>query len=176
MTAHVRNLLEMAADRVTGEVPAAPVDDVVAAGRDRVRRRRRRVLTGAAAAAVAVVAGALAIPRLASPGDPAALLGGGRSEDMVCGGVRFDRADLPGRPLRKDDRFVDRASLADLLWLDGWPRAVPLDAAEWTVLAGRGDALLVARMPSGEMRYLPVVRERDGSWTPNPPCTPRQRR
>jgi len=166
----------MAADRVTGEVPAAPVDDVVAAGRDRVRRRRRRVLTGAAAAAVAVVAGALAIPRLASPGDPAALLGGGRSEDMVCGGVRFDRADLPGRPLRKDDRFVDRASLADLLWLDGWPRAVPLDAAEWTVLAGRGDALLVARMPSGEMRYLPVVRERDGSWTPNPPCTPRQRR
>jgi hypothetical protein len=101
VTAHVRNLLELAADRVTGEVPAAPVDDVVAAGRDRLRRRRLRALTGAAGAAVAVVAGALAVPQLASPGDPSALPRGGGSGDMVCGGLRFDRADLPGRPLRE---------------------------------------------------------------------------
>ena len=182
MTAQVRELLDLAADRVTGDLtarPEAPVAAVVSAGRDRARRRRLRALGGAAGAVLAVAAGGLAVQQFGADtdGGPVTLLTGRGSEgDRVCGGVRFDRAQLPGRPLREDDPFGDLGDLADLLWLHGWPRAVPLDAASWTVLTGRGDALLVARMPSGEVRYLPVTRQRDGSWLAGAPCTPRRRR
>jgi hypothetical protein len=175
MTTEVRKLLDLAADRVAADPSEAPVAAVLAAGRRRTSRRRVAALGGAAGVAAAVAAGVLGA-QLAEPGaagGPAALLGGGGDGDTVCGGVRFDRAQLPGRPLQPGDRFGTTAELADLLRLHGWPRAVPYDAAVWTVLTGRGDALLVARRPDGDIRYLPVRRQRDGSWAAEAPCTPR---
>ena len=87
----------------------------------------------------------------------------------TCGDVRLDRSALPGRPVRATDgRPLGDA--ADVLALHGWPRAVPFDAAEWTVAVTGDEGVLVARPPGGGGRYLPIRRAEDGAWTVGAPC------
>lgn len=165
----MRELLDAAADEV--EVGEVPVAAVLAAGRRRVRRRRWAAAgTGAAVVAVALAA----LPLRPGPGSTAGAPTGFApgAGDVACGPVRFDRSALPGRPVdpAADVFPVERA--ADLLALHGWPRAVPYSAARWTVVAGSRTGVLVATLPDGSARYLPIARDDDRNWVTGLPCTP----
>ncbi len=61
---------------------------------------------------------------------------------------------------------------ADLLALHGWPRAVPYDAARWTVVLNGDDGVLVASLPGEPPRYLPIHRGPNNSWIAGVPCSP----
>jgi hypothetical protein len=148
---------------------------------------RPRVLTvsGAVLAAVAAVL-AVVLPLSRSQAAPAradtagtgtAMAdGGGRlpvgSGDTVCGGVRFDRARLPGRTATPTNGDWPTAAAADLLRLHGWPRAVPFDMARWTVVLNGTAGVLVAFLPGSGFGYLPIHKAVAG-WSVGPPCTPR---
>jgi hypothetical protein len=148
---------------------------------------RPRVLTvsGAVLAAVAAVL-AVVLPLSRSQAAPAradtadtgtAMAGGGGrlpvgSGDTVCGGVRFDRARLPGRTATPTNGDWPTAAAADLLRLHGWPRAVPFDMARWTVVLNGNAGLLVAFLPGSGFGYLPIHKAAAG-WSVGPPCTPR---
>ena len=68
--------------------------------------------------------------------------------DTVCGDVRFDKAKLPGRRATVDNGDWPTAAAADLLRLHGWPRAVPYDVAQWTVVTDGAAGVLVASCPA----------------------------
>ena len=165
----VRELLEAAAD-VT--VPAEPpVAAVLAAGRRRVRRRRVTVAgAGLAAAAVALAVPPL-VPELHQRAGVQALLPDRWDGDTECGDVRFDRSQLPGRPVDADMELPTEEA-ADLLQLHGWPRAVPYVAARWTVVYRGDTGLLVATAAGEKTRYLPIHRDAGRNWVAGPPCTP----
>jgi hypothetical protein len=141
---------------------------------------RRRVLAvcGALLAAVAVLV-AVVLPLSSSQAAPArdgATAGGaGRlpagDGDTVCGDVRFDRADLPGRPATVANGDWPTAAAADLLHLYGWPRAVPFDVTQWTVVLSGNAGVLVAFLPGSGFHYLPIHRAAGGDWTAGAPCT-----
>lgn len=92
--------------------------------------------------------------------------------DTVCGDVRFDKAKLPGRRATVDNGDWPTAAAADLLRLHGWPRAVPYDVAQWTVVTDGAAGVLVASLPGSGFHYLPIHKAADGSWAVGPPCTP----
>jgi hypothetical protein len=96
-------------------------------------------------------------------------LGGAR---MICGGLPFDSAALPGRPVGADEISGPAEGISQVLRLSEWSRSSPYDRARWSVLpAGSGAALLVATRP-GEAAYLPVRRRPDGHWQIDAPCRP----
>ena len=103
--------------------------------------------------------------------------GGGRlpvgSGDTVCGGVRFDRARLPGRTATPTNGDWPTAAAADLLRLHGWPRAVPFDMARWTVVLNGNAGVLVAFLPGTGFGYLPIHKAAGGGWSVGQPSTPR---
>jgi hypothetical protein len=149
---------------------------------------RRRVLTvsGAFLAAVAAVL-AVVLPLSSSQAASARADsartgtvdsgGGGRlpvgSGDAVCGDVRFDKSELPGRTATPANGDWPTAAAADLLRLRGWPRAVPFDVARWTVVLHSNAGVLVAYLPGTGFGYLPIHRAAAGGWSVGPPCTPR---
>jgi hypothetical protein len=149
-------------------------------------RRRVLAVSGAFLAAVAAVL-AVVLPLSGSPAAPAraessttgavAAGGGGRLPagrgDTVCGDVRFDRSELPGRTATPDNGDWPTAAAADLLRLRGWPRAVPFDVARWTVVVHGDAGVLVAYLPGPGFGYLPIHRAAGGGWSVGPPCTPR---
>lgn len=150
-------------------------------------RRRVLAVSGAFLAAVAAVL-AVALPLSGSPAAPApaggaktgavvAAGGGGRlptgSGDTVCGDVRFDRSELPGRLATPANGDWPTAAAADLLRLRGWPRAVPFDIAHWTVVRHGDAGVLVAFLPGPGFGYLPIHKAAGGGWSVGPPCTPR---
>jgi len=150
-------------------------------------RRRVLAVSGAFLAAVALVF-AVAAPLSGSPAAPAradaattgavvAAGGGGRlpagSGDTVCGDVRFDRSQLPGRTATPANGDWPTAAAADLLRLRGWPRAVPFDVAHWTVVLNGTAGVLVAFLPGTGFGYLPIHQAAGGGWSVGPPCTPR---
>ncbi|HEY6748737.1 MAG TPA: hypothetical protein VI357_23860 [Mycobacteriales bacterium] len=176
----VRELLESAAGAVPEDTDV-PLAAVLAAGRRRVRRRRLAVAgTGAATAAALLLAG-LPLDR-APGGGPGpvdavrAARGGGSGPvgtgDTTCGDVRFDKAELPGRRVTADNGDWPTAQAADLLALHGWPRAVPYDAARWTVVVNGNAGVLVASLPGAKPRYLSIHRGPNNSWIAGVPCTP----
>jgi hypothetical protein len=149
---------------------------------------RRRVLT-VSGAFLASVAAVLAITLPLSSSHPAptpaggtdtgvvAAGGGGRLPtgrgDTVCGDVRFNRSELPGRTAALANGDWPTAAAADLLRLRGWPRAVPFDIAHWTVVVHGTAGVLVAFLPGPGFGYLPIHRIAGGGWSVGPPCTPR---
>ena len=152
-------------------------------------RRRVLAVSGAFLAAVAAVL-AVVLPLSSSPAAPAraadtaattevaAAGGGGRlpgggTGDTVCGDVRFDRSELPGRTATPANGDWPTAAAADLLRLRGWPRAVPFDVAHWTVVVHGGAGVLVAFLPGRGFGYLPIHQAAGGGWSVGPPCTPR---
>jgi hypothetical protein len=176
----VRELLESAA-AAAPEPDEVPLDAVLAAGRRRVRRRRLTVGgAGVAAAAVVLVAGLPGLPGAPGGGLPgtvdAITSGGGsvtRAGDTTCGDATFDRAKLPGRRVTVDNGDWPTEQAADLLALHGWPRAVPYDAARWTVVVNGDAGVLVASLPGAKPRYLSIHKGPNNSWLAGVPCTPR---
>jgi hypothetical protein len=148
------------------------------------------VVSGAFLAAVAVVL-PVALPLSRSPATPAGadtaktgtaggtvtVGGAGRlpvgSGDTVCGDVRFDKSELPGRTATLANGDWPTAAAADLLRLHGWPRAVPFDIAHWTVVLHGNAGVLVAFLPGTGFGYLPIHKAAGGGWSVGPPCTPR---
>ena len=121
-----------------------------------------RRLPAAVAAVFAVAAPLSGSPAVRAPAD--ADDGGGRrrgrwrppagSGDTVCGDVRFDRSQLPGRTATPANGDWPTAAAADLLRLRGWPRAVPFDVAHWTVVRRGTSGVLVAFLPGTGFGYL----------------------
>lgn len=143
------------------------------------RRLPRPVAGGLASAAV--LAGVLLLPAGSSAAstatagqDPVGDTVCGTVCDTVCGIARFDRADLPGRPVRAGEDWPTQRA-ADQLALHGWPRAVPYAVRRWTVVVAGDSAVLVTRA-GGATVHLPVVRDRSGDWTVGPACEPRPAR
>jgi hypothetical protein len=154
------------------------------------RRGRGLAVSGAFLAAVAAVL-AVVLPLSSSQAAPAraggattgattgtvTAGGGGRrpagSGDTVCGDVRFDRSELPGRTATVANGDWPTAAAADLLRLRGWPRAVPFDVAHWTVVLHGNAGVLVAFLPGSGFGYLPIHKAAGGGWSVGPPCTPR---
>jgi hypothetical protein len=176
----VRELLESAAGAVP-EDTAVPLDAVLAAGRRRVRQRRLAVTgAGAATAAAVLLAGVPAVLNDPAGGPSrtadAVSAGGGsgraRVGDTTCGDVTFDRADLPGRRVTVDNGDWPTEQAADLLALHGWPRAVPYDAARWTVVLNGNTGVLVASLPGAKPRYLSIHEGPNNAWIAGVPCTP----
>lgn len=135
------------------------------------RRLPRPVAGGLASAAV--LAGVLLLPAGSSAASTATA-GQDPVGDTVCGTARFDRADLPGRPVRAGEGWPTQRA-ADQLQLYGWPRAVPYAVRRWTVVVAGDSAVLVTRA-GGATVHLPVVRDRSGDWTVGPACEPRPAR
>ena len=132
-------------------------------------RRPPRTVHGRFVTSAAAVAGLLVV--LPGASGAAAPVAGAPAGDVRCGGVLFDRAALPGRPLGAAEEAGPRVRLADALDLHGWPRAVPYDAATWTVVAAGDDGVLVATVPGRPAVYLPGRRQSGGDWIAGPPCT-----
>ena len=86
--------------------------------------------------------------------------------------MRFDKAELPGRRVTVDNGDWPTEQAADLLGLHGWPRAVPYDAARWTVVVNGNAGVLVASLPGAQPRYLSITRGPNNSWIAGVPCTP----
>jgi hypothetical protein len=147
-----------------------------------VRGRRLAVAGAGAATVAALLLTGLPLDRGSGGGLPgsvdAVMAGGGGggtptgAGDTECGGVRFDRADLPGRKVTADNGDWPTRQAADLLGLHGWPRAVPYDAARWTVVVNGPVGVLVASLPGAKPRYLSIHRGPNNSWTAGLPCTP----
>jgi hypothetical protein len=180
----VRELLESAA-AATPDPDEVPLAAVLAAGRRRVRRQRLAVAGAGVAAAAAVLLVTLPTGRGgALPDGVDGLTGGGGGTtaapqptptgtgDATCGGVRFDRSELPGRKVTVDNGDWPTAQAADLLALHGWPRAVPYDVAHWTQVTDGRAGVLVASLPGVGFRYLPIHKGPDGAWVVGAPCTP----
>ena len=153
-----------------------------------IGRRRGLTISAACSAAVAaVLAVVFAVVLPLSHAAPAAARGstgtgvvtaggGGRlpagGGDTVCGDVRFDKAELPGRTATPDNGDWPTAAAADLLGLRGWPRAVPYDIRHWTVVLNGNAGVLVAFLPGSGFHYLPIHKAAGGGWWVGPPCTP----
>jgi hypothetical protein len=154
------------------------------------RRRRGLAASGAflavVAAVVAVVLPLSSLQAASARADSATTgattgtvtAGGGRrlparSGDTVCGDVRFDRSELPGRAATVANGDWPTAAAADLLRLRGWPRAVPFDVAHWTVVLHGNAGVLVAFLPGSGFGYLPIHKVAGAGWSVGPPCTPR---
>jgi hypothetical protein len=101
-------------------------------------------------------------------GQPAAFGGGG----ATCGGVRLNPAALPGRPIGPGEQSGPAEGIGQLLRLYEWTRHTPYDGARWSTVngAGYGTALLVAALPGGPARYIPVHLRPDGHWQIDAPC------
>jgi len=132
------------------------------------------VLAGASAVQPGSGAGAAGAGAAAAAGTGGG--GGAGNGDTDCGGVRFDRASLPGRPLGSAEEAGPTGRVADALGLRGWPRAVPYDAARWTVVTVGDAGVLVATASGQPTRYLPIRRQPTGDWLAGRPCTPRPAR
>jgi hypothetical protein len=175
----VRELLESAAGAVPEDTDV-PLAAVLAAGRRRVRGRRLAVAGAGAATAAALLLAGLPLDRSAGGGLPGSVdavragSGGGTTltGDTRCGDVRFDKAKLPGRKVTADNGDWPTEQAADLLGLHGWPRAVPYDAARWTVVVNGPVGVLVASLPGAKPRYLSIHRGPNNSWIAGVPCTP----
>jgi hypothetical protein len=173
----VRELLDSAAGAVP-EDTAVPLEAVVAAGRRRVRGRRLAVAGAGVVTAAAVLVVGLPLHRASDGGLPAsvAAIGGGGARigagDTTCGDVTFDKAGLPGRRVTVDNGDWPTEQAADLLALHGWPRAVPYDAARWTVVINGNGGVLVASLPGAKPRYLAIHKGPNNSWIAGVPCTP----
>ena len=143
--------------------------------------RRRALAVGGAflAAVAAVLAVMLPASRTAPAGAGTTVTAGGGGRlpaghgDVVCGDVRFDRAELPGREATLANGDWPTAAAADMLRLHGWPRAVPFDVARWTVVLTGDAGVLVASLPGSGFHYLPIHKAAAGGWSVGPPCTPR---
>jgi hypothetical protein len=172
----VRELLDSAAEAVP-EDTAVPLEAVLAAGQRRVRGRRLAVAGAGVATVAAVLVVGLPLHRAPDGGLPtsvAAVSGGARtaSGDTTCGGVTFDKAELPGRRVTVDNGDWPTEQAADLMGLRGWPRAVPYDLAHWTVVLNGNDGVLVASLPGAAPRYLSIHRGPNNSWIAGVPCFP----
>ena len=111
-------------------------------------------------------------------GDTAVVTAGGAGRlpvgrgDTVCGDVRFDKAELPGRTATPANGDWPTAAAADLLQLRGWQRAVPYDITRWTVVLNGDAGMLVVFLPGSGFHYLPIHGAAGGGWSVGPPCTP----
>jgi hypothetical protein len=172
----VRDLLESAAE--PEEPVEVPLAAVLAAGRRRVRQRRLAITGAGIAAATAVLLATLPTLHAAPGGLPGSVdaLAGSRGRapagDTTCADVTFDRAKLPGRRVTVDNGDWPTEQAADLLALHGWPRAVPYDAARWTVVLNGNAGVLVASLPGAKPRYLSIHKGPNNSWLAGVPCSP----
>jgi hypothetical protein len=89
---------------------------------------------------------------------------------VTCAGIRFNPADLPGRPIGPAERSGPAEGIAQVLRLYEWNRHSPYDGATWSVVNAADDAaVLVARTGPAD-HYIPVRRRPDGHWQIDAPC------